>query len=184
MSTSKKAILEAELQADLRELAANWSPDDTNLVAVKATGIERSIPPESQHEDAKKAREYCKQARRFGITEKGFMYLVLAESAKKDFELYDGYAQKAKANADARAAARNPRQKDPLRASIIAVMRLSKRSHDDFKSFMQMWRLGHLNGLTAKSIENGNRYIITDENIALGEKTYAWSTLEKMYSGN
>lgn len=173
-----------ELQAYLKELAANWPPGDTNLVAVKATGIERSIPPDSQHESAVAALKYSGLARQFGASEKGAAYLMMAESARKDFELYDGYAQKEKANADARAAARNPRRKDPMRAAIIAVMRLPKENHDDFKSFMQMWRLGHLNGLTAKSIENGRKYIITDDNTDLGAKTYRWSTLEKMYSEN
>lgn len=77
------------LQESLRRLAQEWPEGDTNLVDVKCTGIERSIPPESTHEDAKKALEYCKLARQFGATEKGFLFLVQAESARKDFDLFD-----------------------------------------------------------------------------------------------
>lgn len=80
---------ERNLQERLRDMAKNWPEGDTNLIDVKCTGIERSIPPGSQHEDAIKALEYCAQARKFGVTEKGFLFLMWAESARKDFELYD-----------------------------------------------------------------------------------------------
>ena len=76
-------------QEHLRNMAKNWPKEDTNLVDVQCTGIECAIPPESTHEDAKKALEYCKQARRFGTTEKGFLFLMWAESSRKDFELFD-----------------------------------------------------------------------------------------------
>ena len=86
-----------KLRAWLRESARNWpAKGDTNLVHVKCTAIERAIPPESQHEDAKKALEYCKQARLFGTTEKGFLFLMWAESARKDFELFDDYIKSRK----------------------------------------------------------------------------------------
>lgn len=69
--------------------AKNWPKGDRNLVDLQCTGIERGIPPESTHEDAKKALEYCKQARRFGATDKGFLFLMWAVAARKDFELFD-----------------------------------------------------------------------------------------------
>ena len=94
----KKSIPPTELQTQMRELAKNWPEEDTNLVAVKCTGIERSIPAGSTHEDALKALEYCAQARRFGETGKGALFLMQAQAALKDFELYDSYitAQKSK----------------------------------------------------------------------------------------
>lgn len=85
----KKTTPPTALQMLIRELAANWPEEDTNLVAVRCTGIERAIPPESQHEDAIKAREYCAQARKFGETGKGALFLQKAQAALKDFELLD-----------------------------------------------------------------------------------------------
>ena len=82
---------EFNLQEHLRDVAKNWPEGDTNLLHVKCTGIERLIPPESQHEYAIKALEYCKKARRCGDTEIGWLFVMKAESARKDFELYDGY---------------------------------------------------------------------------------------------
>lgn len=78
-----------KLKERLRELAQNWPEGDTNSVDRQCTGIERRIPPDCQHEDAIKALEYCKQARRFGPTEKGYRFLINAVAAMKDFELFD-----------------------------------------------------------------------------------------------
>lgn len=92
----KKSIPVTELQARLREIAATWPKGDTHFVHVKVTGIEAAIPPESQHESAIKAREYAALARKFAGSDKGALFLMKAESARKDFELFDDAVKGAK----------------------------------------------------------------------------------------
>lgn len=74
-----------DLQEQIRESG------DKNRVDVLCTGIERAIPPGTTNEDAKKALEYCAQARKFGNTDKGWNFVVEAESARKDFVYFDVY---------------------------------------------------------------------------------------------
>lgn len=78
-----------KLQEYIDDLAKNWNEGDTTSIQVQCTGIERAIPPGSTHESAIKALEYCALARKFGIGEKGALFLMKAESARKDFELFD-----------------------------------------------------------------------------------------------
>jgi len=73
----------------IRRLAKEWPPEDTNFFHVMITGIESYLPPKSKHQSVKEALEYCTQARKFGLTEKGVHFLLKAESARKDFLLYD-----------------------------------------------------------------------------------------------
>lgn len=75
-----------------------------------------------------------------------------------------------------------PKAKSPFKEAVLAAMSNEKSSSQDFKTFMQRWRLGHIGGLTIKSTAGSDSYIITDENGELGQKTYTWGTLEKMYS--
>lgn len=98
----------------IRDMAGSG---DANLVDVQCTGIERSIPPGSTHEDALKALEYCAQARRFGTTEKGFMFLMWAESARKDFELFDNHVKGNQFN-------RPGRGSGPIRKKIAALLKI------------------------------------------------------------
>lgn len=73
----------------IRRLAEEWPPEDTSFFHVMITGIKSYLPPESKHQSAKEALKYCTQARKFGLTEKGVHFLLKAESARKDFLLYD-----------------------------------------------------------------------------------------------
>ena len=57
-----------------------------------------------------------------------------------------------------------------------------KHGVDGFKTFMAMWELGHLDGVSVEGIEGTSRYIVTDENDDAGSKTYSWGTLEKMFA--
>lgn len=92
-------------------------------------------------------------------------------------------ARKGQASLDqSRQASLQPRAKKPFTQAVRNAMGEGKKDNQDFKTFMQMWRLGHINGLTIKAIESGDRYIITDEDGDLGNKAYGWGTLEKMYS--
>lgn len=131
--TDKERNMQASLrmQAWVEELAKNWREGDATLLQVQCTGIERAIPPESTHEDAKKALEYCRRARQFGDTEKGFLFLMKAESARKDFELYDDAIKGEKFNKPGRGAGlfrkiitgllkKNPAMKNPELWAVVA----------------------------------------------------------------
>jgi hypothetical protein len=74
-----------------------------------------------------------------------------------------------------------PRAKSEFKQAVLDAMRTGG-DHQEFKSFMQMWRLGHINGLTVKSIEDGEKYVITDENGDLESKEYKWGSLATMFS--
>lgn len=76
-------------QKSIRRLAEEWPPEDTNFFHVMITGIESYLPPRSKHQSAREALECCTLARKFGLTEKGVHFLLAAESARKDFLLYD-----------------------------------------------------------------------------------------------
>lgn len=86
--------------------------------------------------------------------------------------------------AQPRTAAKAPRPnaRNPLKAAIITAMRPHKRESQDFKTFMQMWRMGALNGLSVCTHDRDETFTITDENSDLGEQSYTWATLQKMYS--
>ncbi len=75
-----------------------------------------------------------------------------------------------------------PGAKSPLADAIRAAMKSHKASGQSFKDFMQMWGLGHLDGLRVESDGHGKNYMVLDENGDLGSRTYTWGTLEKMYS--
>lgn len=79
-------------------------------------------------------------------------------------------------------ASRQPRKKDPLREKVLSLMKAHKHDVDNFKTFMSMWQLGHLDGVAAEPIKGTSKYIITDESGDAGSKTYTWGTLEKMFS--
>ena len=61
-------------------------------------------------------------------------------------------------------------------------MRPHKRDAQDFKTFMQMWRMDAINGLSAKSFDDMKSFVISDEDGDLGEQVYTWGTLQKMYA--
>lgn len=111
---------ENRTKAWIRELAKNWNPEDKNLIDVRCTGIERSIPNGSQHPDAMLALEYCKEARRFGISEKGAMFLQMAEASRKDFELYE--------DAVAHAPFKKGRKKGTVSSETDYLMRVVEKS--------------------------------------------------------
>ncbi|PSJ18335.1 hypothetical protein [Nitrosomonas supralitoralis] len=77
------------LQESIRILTKEWPSEDTDFFNVKITAIESYIPPGSQHKDAIKTMESAKLARKYGYSDKGLMYILEAESARKDFLLYD-----------------------------------------------------------------------------------------------
>ncbi len=77
-----------------------------------------------------------------------------------------------------------PNGKSLFKKAVVAAMSGGKKDFQSFQTFMQRWRMGHINGLTAKTLDNSESYIIADENGDLGQITYAWGTLEKMYSQN
>ena len=74
-----------------------------------------------------------------------------------------------------------PNAVSPLRKAIIEVMHQHKKDCQDFKSFVAMWELGHLNGLTIQTFDH-IEYVITDENSDMGCKTYTFGSLSTMYS--
>lgn len=80
------------------------------------------------------------------------------------------------------AKAPRPGAKSPLRAEIAIAMRSHKSDCANFQTFMSMWSNQHLNGLTIKTFDHKETYVITDENGDMGEKRYAWGSLEAMYS--
>jgi hypothetical protein len=84
----------------------------------------------------------------------------------------------------ARASAKLPRPKtkSQFKVAVSKIMFREKVSSDNFKTFMQMWQLGHIDGMTIKAALDRDRYIITDETGDLGARTYSWTTLAKMYS--
>lgn len=75
-----------------------------------------------------------------------------------------------------------PNSKSPLKAAITKAMRRHKPSCESFKTFMQMWCMGSIDGLSAKTLDHKDSYVISDENGDLGEQVYAWGTLQQMYS--
>lgn len=75
-----------------------------------------------------------------------------------------------------------PNAKSQFKVAVIAAMRPHKLDDQQFKSFMSMWRQGAIHGLTVKTVDNSENYMITDENGNLGEQSYKWTTLEAMYS--
>ena len=75
-----------------------------------------------------------------------------------------------------------PKAKSLFKQAVEAVMSSEKSSCQDFKTFMQMWQLGHIRGMTIKSNDGVQNYVISDESGELGQKNYKWGTLEKMYS--
>jgi len=75
-----------------------------------------------------------------------------------------------------------PSAKSPFKQAVKAAMKPHKRDDQTFLSFMQNWQHGHINGLTIKTFDHKDSFTITDETGELGEKNYAWATLEQMYS--
>ena len=75
-----------------------------------------------------------------------------------------------------------PGRECPFRKAIVKAMKPGKSNEQTFKTFMQMWEQGNQKGLSVKFISDEEKYIFYDENGNLGEKKYASSTLEKMYS--
>lgn len=86
---SLRKLAQDKSKESIRKLARDWPVEDTSYFDVRITAIERSIPPRSNHEDAKKALKNCKQARKFGFSDKGLFFILKAEAARKDFFLYD-----------------------------------------------------------------------------------------------
>jgi hypothetical protein len=75
-----------------------------------------------------------------------------------------------------------PNAVSQFRLAIIAAMRSNKPDCENFKTFMAMWEIGHLDGLTIKTINDNETYVITDENGTFGEVTYSRGSLQTMYS--
>ena len=96
-------------------------------------------------------------------------------------QILGGRVQKQKSSKSASDRAKQPRKKNKLKAAVLAVMAQEKPAHSSFKTFMQGWELGHLNGLTITYL-NENNYLVSDENGDAGDRQYEWSTLKKMYS--
>lgn len=84
-----RKIAQEKSKESIRRLSKEWPSKDTNFFHVKITAIEVDLPTKSSHESAKAARHFAKQARIHGFTDKGLDYLLRAESARKDFWLYD-----------------------------------------------------------------------------------------------
>ncbi len=78
-----------KLQESIRKLAKEWPAKDTNFFHVMLTGIKAYVPLKSRHINAKEVRVFTALARKHGLTEKGVYFLIKAESARKDFLLYD-----------------------------------------------------------------------------------------------
>lgn len=90
--------------------------------------------------------------------------------------------QKAKIQRNLASKRPRPNAKKTLRPKIIEAMHRHKSDCDSFKSFMAMWVLGHLDGLTVTQIESTDKYTIADENGDMGETPYTWGSLQSMYS--
>lgn len=94
-------------------------------------------------------------------------------------------ARKDKDRADkARVVSKLPRPNaiSPFKKAILEIMRSQKAGCENFKTFMAMWESEHLAGLTIKTFDHKETYRITDENGDLGNTSYAWGSLEAMYS--
>ena len=76
-------------QKSIEDMVKNWPEEDTNLVAIRCTGVERNIPPESTHKSAIEALKCCALARKFGETDKGWLFLTEAQNALSNFVLLD-----------------------------------------------------------------------------------------------
>lgn len=83
-----KAQVAKELKAYIEALADSWPEGDTNVIDKMATAIETAIPLDTKNEFAIKARENAQRARKFGISEKGVIYIVEAQCAYKDYMLF------------------------------------------------------------------------------------------------
>lgn len=146
-------------QSTFLTAALNLSDCASNVVAA----IDTNLSPEMANEFSE-------------ILRNRWTDFVVHGSAHRVYHELPTVSKKASTNAS------KPRKKNPMRTAIIEAMGPSRKAHTDFKSFMQMWQLGHLHGLTARSFGDGKKYIIADENGDLGETAYTWGTLEKMYS--
>lgn len=94
-------------------------------------------------------------------------------------------ARKDKGRADkAREVSKLPRPNavSPFKKAVIAAMRPYKRGDQTFQSFMATWQLGHINGLTVRTFDHKENFVITDEDGDLGKSTYSWGSLQVMYS--
>ena len=80
------------------------------------------------------------------------------------------------------AKAPRPNRVSPFKVAIKKAMGQHKHGTQDFQTFMQMWRMDDIAGLSANTSDHGETYTIADENGELGTTTYAWATLKKMYS--
>ncbi len=84
----------------------------------------------------------------------------------------------------ARSASEQPRPnaKSEFREKISTAMGPYKREGRNFKDFMQMWQHNITSGLTAKTNDHRQTFVITDDEGDLGETTYTWGSLKVMYS--
>lgn len=80
------------------------------------------------------------------------------------------------------AKAPRPSRVSPFKAAIKKAMGQHKHGVQDFQTFMQMWRMDAIDGLSAETSDHSETYTIKDGNGELGEKSYTWATLQKMYS--
>lgn len=69
------------------QLRRSWLCGDIN--ELEYTNKRKKELEGSGIKEAIEAVEYCEKARKFGISEKGALFLMMAESARKDFELYE-----------------------------------------------------------------------------------------------
>lgn len=113
-----------------------------------------------------------------------FLYCVTYMWGARDSEKLLSPIGRAFGRLSAKKASKAPRPKarSKFKVAVGTAMWDGKKHSQDFKTFMQMWELGHIGGMTVRAIKDSDKYRICDENGDLGEKTYTKLTLERMYS--
>jgi len=101
-----------------------------------------------------------------------------------DASAYRMSADSAKRKAASEVAAKSPRpsRRDPLRESIVDLMRAYKQDDTAFKMFMSAWERNVLNDLRLKNISGENYTVCNESACKPVTNGYTLKTLKRMYS--
>jgi hypothetical protein len=75
-----------------------------------------------------------------------------------------------------------PGTKSQMKHAIQIVMKPNKKDFHSFKTFIEAWEAGPINGLRLTQIGDTRTYIVSDENENIGQTEYTLGTLKAMYS--
>lgn len=89
-----------------------------------------------------------------------FLYCVTSNWGVRDSEalLWPIGAELGRPQRKKASKAPRPNAASQFKKAVIAAMHSHKESCENFKSFMQMWGIGHLNGLTIKTTDHKKKF--------------------------